>query len=162
MSVVNTHGLRLTIFLVVLAWTSGGAAQGPNAAPSLATIKGLTCSFPLSVSANWDTTGDPQAQIKRSSPLMVQFDEIDTQEGTARLVGTAGSHATLSLSGWSLHIMDIRSTGSLGITTVYAQESRAGKLKAVHTESDYLRFNTPTFIAQPGVSQHYGECEAVR
>jgi hypothetical protein len=58
--------------------------------------------------------------------------------------------------------MDIRPEGSLTITTVFSQESRNRKLKAVYTRTDYLPISMPGFASQPEVSQQYGECEAGR
>jgi len=156
-------GALAVLSCLFLPAVPGSYAQAPAPAPNLGLIKSLNCTFPLSVSTIWDAAGDPQVQVKKVPVLTFQIDEIDTQEGSARMLGVAsGSHVTASLSGANLHIMDIRATGSLTITTIFGQESRDGKLKAVHTRTDYLRYSVPGFVSQPEVSQHYGECEAGR
>ena len=47
--------------------------------------------------------------------------------------------------------------GPLYITTVFNKESRAGKLKAVHTRHEYADVALPGFTSSP--EQYYGECE---
>jgi hypothetical protein len=51
--------------------------------------------------------------------------------------------------------------GQLNVTTVFAQESVPGKLKAVHSRHGYLQMQVGKFISEPSVSQNYGECEIV-
>jgi hypothetical protein len=75
---------------------------------------------------------------------------------------SSGQHVTASLSGSNLHIMDLRSSGSLTITTVFGQETKDGKLKAVHTRTDYLQMSLPGFLSEPEVAQYYGDCEIVQ
>jgi hypothetical protein len=126
----------------------------------LAAVKAIKCTFPVTVTNEW-VNGEPQPQVKKAAVLTFSFDEIDTQEGSARFVGptTAPEHIVAQLSGANLHFMDIRASGSLSITTVFAQESRPKKLKAVYTRTDFLPVTMPGFSAQPEVSQRYGECE---
>ena len=50
-------------------------------------------------------------------------------------------------------------TGSVNITTVFSQEARDKKMKAVHSRHDYLQMSLPGFVSEPTVSQYYGECE---
>jgi hypothetical protein len=64
------------------------------------------------------------------------------------------------LSGWSLYFVE-NSVGQLNVTTVFAQESAPGKLKAVHSRHGYLQMQVGKFISEPSVSQNYGECEIV-
>jgi hypothetical protein len=128
----------------------------------LTNVSSLNCTFPVSVTTVWKD-GEPEVQVKKTPVLTFQIDQIDVQEGSARMVGVAsGQHVTASLSGSNLHIMDLRSSGSLTITTVFGQESKDGRLRAVHTRTDYLRYSVPGFVSQPEISQHYGDCEAKR
>jgi hypothetical protein len=133
----------------------------PNFNP-LTGVTALNCTFPVSVATTWKD-GEPEAVVRKTPVLTFVIDQIDVGEGSARMVGvSSGQHVTASLSGSNLHIMDLRSSGSLTITTVFAQETKDGKLKAVHTRTDYLRYSVPGFVSQPEVSQHYGECEVKR
>jgi hypothetical protein len=156
---MNRH---VAAFAAICGFLLAAHASAQTALNPLTGVTSLACTFPASVTTVW-TAGEPQVTVKKSPVLTFQIDQIDTQEGSARMVGVAsGSHVTASLSGSNLHIMDLRSSGSLTITTIFGQESRDGKLKAVHTRTDYLRYSVPGFISQPEVSQHYGECEVMR
>lgn len=132
------------------------------AANPLTSVRALKCTFPVSAAGTWEN-GEATAQVRRTGILTFQFNEIDTQESTANVAGlTSSSHIVAQLSGWNLHFLDIRPTGSLAITTVFGQESREKKLKAVHTRTDYLPVSIPGFVARPDVFQYYGDCEVVR
>jgi hypothetical protein len=147
--------------LLMVAAAPPGRAQTsvPNPLP---TVKRLKCDFQVSSAAIWEN-GEPTAQIRKSGVLSIQFTEIDTMESTANAVGLASTgHIVAQLSGWNLHFLDIRPTGSLTVTTVFAQESRDKKLKAVHTRTDYLPVAIPGFVARPDVFQYYGECEILQ
>lgn len=141
---------------VVLAAATGAAqtAEPPN---PLTTIKSLKCRFPAATSAVWKD-GQVVAQT-RTQELLFDISEIDVQDGTAELRGTAGrAYVTAVLSGWSLYFVE-NSVGQLNVTTVFAQEASPKKLKAVHSRHGYLQMQVGKFIAEPAVSQNYGECE---
>jgi len=148
-------------FLAALLAALVPAQRRGEPAPNVfSTAKAIKCDFPVMVQAEW-VNGEPQPQIKKSAVLTFSFDQIDIGEGSARFVGptAAPEHIVAQLSGANLHFIDIRPTGSLSITTVFTQASRENKLKAVYTRSDYLAVQMPGFVAQPEVSQRYGECE---
>jgi len=137
------------------------AGQEPAAEPPnpLTTIKGLKCRFPVAASAVWKE-GDPQAQTK-TQQLLFEIAEINVQDGTAEFLGTAGrAYVTAVLSGWSLYFVE-NAIGQLNVTTVFAQEAAPKKLKAVHSRHGYLQMTVGRFVAEPSVSQNYGECEIV-
>jgi hypothetical protein len=145
--------------LVLFLFASAGLDAQTPALNLLAAIKNLKCSFSMSASGTWQK-GEPQARIKMGPVTTFQYTEIDTAESTANVVGLASSgHVVAQLFGANLHFLEMRSTGSLMLTTVFAQESHDKKLKAVHTRADYLPISIPGFVTQPEVSQHYGECE---
>jgi hypothetical protein len=148
----------LWIGLTASSLAYGQAAPEEPANP-LATLRGLTCSFPVASTAAWKD-GEPQAQT-RTQQLRFEIAEIDVQDGTAEYVGTAGkAYVTAVLSGWSLYFVE-NAVGQLNVTTVFAQEAAPGKLKAVHSRHGYLQMTVGRFIAEPSVSQNYGECEIV-
>lgn len=132
------------------------AAEPPN---PLATIKALKCRFPAATSATWKD-GVAVAQPK-TQELLFEISEIDVQDGTAEYRGTAGrAYVTAVLSGWSLYFVE-NAIGQLNVTTVFAQEASPKKLKAVHSRHGYLQMQVGRFIAEPSVSQNYGDCEVV-
>ena len=136
------------------------AAQGPAEPPNpLTSVKRLKCRFPQASSAAWKT-GDPQVQVK-TQELLFELTNIDVQDGTAEYQGTAGrAFVTAVLSGWSLYFVE-NSVGQLNVTTVFAQEASPKRLKAVHSRHGYLQMTVGKFIAEPSVSQNYGDCEIV-
>ena len=158
-------GPRITAFLVaaLLVVTAAVALRGgqaPAEPPNpLMTVKRLKCRFPTASAAAWKG-GDPQVQIK-TQELLFELNKIDVQDGTAEYLGTAGrSYVTAVLSGWSLYFVE-NSVGQLNVTTVFAQEASAKRLKAVHSRHGYLQMTVGRYIAEPSVSQNYGDCEIV-
>jgi hypothetical protein len=134
-------------------------AQQPAADPPniLTSVKGLKCRFPAATGAVWKG-GEPQAQIK-TQEMLFTISEIDVQDGTAEILGTAGrSFVTAVLSGWSVYFVE-SSVGQLNVTTVFAQEASPKKLKAVHSRHGYLQMQVGRYISEPSVSQNYGDCE---
>ena len=131
-------------------------ADPPN---PLKTVKALKCRFPVAVSGTWKN-GEAVAN-PRTQELLINVTEIDVSDGTAEVAGTAGkAFVSAVLSGWSLYFVE-NGVGQLNVTTVFAQESAPGKLKAVHSRHGYLQMQVGKFIAEPSVSQNYGECEIV-
>lgn len=130
------------------------AAEPPN---PLAQVKALKCQFPSVTSAVWKN-GEPQVQTK-TQDMRFDISAIDVQDGTAEFLGTAGrAYVTAVLSGWSLYFVE-SAVGQLNVTTVFSQETSPRKLKAVHSRHGYLQMQVGRFIAEPSVSQNYGECE---
>ena len=128
----------------------------------LSTIKTLKCTFSVSAVGGWKN-GEPEGQIKTGGTVSVQLVDIETQDGSARLVGaTAGEHVVLQASAWNLHFLELQGSGRLTMTSVFAQESKPGRLKAVHTRTDYLKISMPKFESEPTASQYYGDCEVGR
>jgi hypothetical protein len=145
----------LALLLVVTAATVlSGQAEPPN---PLTSVKRLKCRFPTASAAAWKS-GDPQVQLK-TQELLFEITNIDVQDGTAEYQGTAGrAFVTAVLSGWSLYFVE-NSVGQLNVTTVFAQEASPKRLKAVHSRHGYLQMTVGKFIAEPSVSQNYGDCE---
>lgn len=133
------------------------AAQAPDPPNPLTTLKGLKCRFPSATSATWKN-GEAVAQTK-TQEMLFTLSAIDVQDGTAEFTGTAGkAYVTAVLSGWSIYFVE-SSVGQLNVTTVFAQEASPGKLKAVHSRHGYLQMQVGKYIAEPSISQNYGDCE---
>jgi hypothetical protein len=153
--------VRAAVGLLLALSAASPAGQAPAEEPPnpLAALKRLKCRFPVATSAVWKG-GDPQAQVK-TQELLFDINAIDVQDGTAEYLGTAGrAYVTAVLSGWSLYFVE-NAVGQLNVTTVFAQEAAPKKLKAVHSRHGYLQMTVGRFIAEPSVSQNYGECEVL-
>jgi hypothetical protein len=123
------------------------------------TAKALRCTFALNTTATWSKEGSPDAVVKPSK-LVLRFDSINTDEGTAELRnGTVGTGITVQLAARNLHFVQSFRSGPLYVTTVFDQESSGGKLKAVHSRHEYLK--VPLDGATSSPEQYYGECEIV-
>ena len=130
----------------------------PSPPPSrLASAKSLRCTFPLNATGTWKKDGQPDGGLKTSSLVLI-FDSINTDDGTAKLRnGTMESEVVVrSVTGY-LHLMQSFRTGPLYTTTVFDKESSGGKFKAVHSRHEY--FTTPLEGATSSPEQYYGECE---
>jgi hypothetical protein len=149
---------RLAVVLTaVLAIPAPLGAQDSEPPNPLTSVKGLTCRFPAAATATWKE-GQPQVQTKEQE-LLFSITDIDVQDATAEMTGTGGKiFVSAVLSGWSLYFVE-NGVGHLNVTTVFAQEASAGKLKAVHSRHGYIQMNVGKYIAEPSVSQSYGECE---
>ena len=154
MSIARYFGMLEVLICFLLGSDTPNAQR--SAQNRLETATSVKCEFPLYATGTW-TNGEPQAEVK-TAKLSLGFDSIDTQGGTARNLGRFGnSDIVVRLSQGSLHFMLVGSSGPLYITTVFDKESRAGKLKAVHTRHEYTDVSLPGFTSRP--EQYYGECE---
>ena len=154
---MRMHGPYLLFFclLALLANTIHVSAQASEKKNALAEIRMLKCTFPAAATGSWkDWTA--KAEIDQGPALTLVIDEIDIDGGTAR-IGT--THTTALLTQNSVHFMERTMAGSLTMITVLAQKSPQGKMRAVRSRHDYLQMSIPGFVAEPNVSQHYGECE---
>jgi hypothetical protein len=155
---ITRYGLLACALLLLGAGTAAAQATAEPPNP-LTKVKTLKCRFPSATSAVWKE-GEPQAQTK-TQDMRFDISNIDVQDGTADFMGTAGrAFVTAVLSGWSLYFVE-SSVGQLNVTTVFAQEATPKKLKAVHSRHGYLQMQVGKFVAEPSVSQNYGECEII-
>jgi hypothetical protein len=147
-------------FLLIMGAAAGVQAQTAEEPNPLTQIKGLKCQFPAATSASWKE-GAPLPQTK-TQDMRFEITNIDVQDATAEFMGTAGrAYVTAVLSGWSLYFVE-SAVGQLNVTTVFSQEASPKKLKAVHSRHGYLQMKVGRFVAEPSVSQNYGECEVVQ
>jgi hypothetical protein len=132
----------------------------------LSNVERLKCSFTLMSAGTWNK-GVPSAEVTKAT-LSMQFEEIDVQGGTANMVDVSAAaagapHITVRQLGDSLHFLAMNTSGSVYLTTVFAdRESRAagGKnLKAVHTRHEFTEVRLTGWTSRP--EQYYGDCEAV-
>ena len=129
--------------------------------PSLSAAHAVKCTFTLIATGTWEN-GAPAAGVKPAN-LTLQFNAIDTQEGTAEMpginqLGSGAPHIIVRMVEGNLHFLAMNSTGSMYITTVFSdRESRAsGKWKAVHTRHEFTEVQLSSFTSRP--EQYYGYC----
>ena len=135
-------------------------AQAP-AATSLASVQRLKCAFTLMAVGTWDKDV-PSAEVTKTS-LSMQFDAIDTQDGTANVADVSASaagapHITVRLLGDNLHFLAMNVSGSVYMTSVFAdRDSKAGgTFKAVHTRHEFTQVRLSGWTSRP--EQYYGHC----
>ena len=137
-----------------LAGTVALNAQ-PAVRDKLAAAKTVQCAFTTYATGTWKN-GEAQGELK-AGKLSIQFTEINTDEGSARMVGGFGTYDIIvRLSTGALHFIQAFRDGPLYTTTIFDKESRDGKLKAVHTRHEYADVALPGFTSKP--EQYYGEC----
>lgn len=156
---INKHVGVLGIVTACLLGSSGVDAQ--EGLPALATVKNVKCTFPILATGTW-RNGKPEATVKPAG-LSLEFDAVNLDEGTAVLLVNVGGTAAKSdilvrLSKGTLHFVQLFTDGPLYTTTIFPNETRAGKLQAVHTRHEFTAgMSLPGFTWQP--EQYYGECE---
>ena len=150
--------IRIRVASVAIALASAvSVVIGAQAQTRIAGVKSLRCSFPRNATGTWAKDGAPDA-IVRPATLVLRFDSIDPDSGTAQLRnGTVGSEVTVRLAEGYLHLMQSFRTGPLYITTVFDVGEKSGKLKAVHARHEYFAVPLPGATSSP--EQYYGECE---
>jgi hypothetical protein len=151
---------RYSIWFLAVALAGLALAPRPLDAQSqsrLTTARSIRCSFPTGASGTWTRDGMPQGAVKPTKLVLI-FDEINVDEGTARLrSGSGGAEIAVKFAGGYLNFMQAFRTGPLYTTTVFDKETTAGRFKAVHSRHEY--FSTPLPDATSTPEQYYGECE---
>lgn len=155
-----TRRSRSALMALAVGVTLAGAAHARGQQPAsrlLDGVTGLSCTFPLLTTGNWEAAGDAKAETAPAQ-LKVVFTAIDTQDGTAEVQGDVGASTIVVRNiGDYLHLMQLKSTGPIYLTSVFARESRPGKLKAAHTRHEYTDTKLTGYTWRP--EQYYGECE---
>jgi hypothetical protein len=161
MNYIPRHWLGVLFLTLAVQVPSAQAPQGV----ALADVQALKCSFTLMATGNWEKAG-PTAEVTKAT-LSMGFDSIDTQDGTANAVNVSSSsagapHITVRLLADSLHFMAMNTSGSVYLTTVFAdKESRSGaNFKAVHTRHEFTPVRLTGWTSRP--EQYYGYCEVVK
>lgn len=145
----------LALGVLSMALVSSGVVYGQSPQARLAKAKSLKCDFQIVATASW-IGGEPRAETKPTK-LSIGFDEIDSDEGTARMIGTFGpSDIIVRLSTGNLHFVQAFREGPVYTTTIFPKETRNGNLQAVHSRHEFTEVSLPGFTSRP--EQYYGEC----
>jgi hypothetical protein len=156
----DRFGAVVAAVVLAVLWPAESSVAGQE---RLAAAKSLRCSFPVTAVSAWNNAAPPAATVKPASLLLI-YESIDTDEGTARLKsGSAGSDVTARLSGGYLHLIQSFRSGALYTTTVFDKAGPGGtigKLKAVHSRHEYFSVPVPGATSSP--EQYYGECDVTK
>ena len=148
---------RIAFPLVCVLMATSTASSAQFAAQRLAATRTLTCTFTTLAIGTW-INGEAQAQVKPAK-LSIKFEEIDSDEGTARIASDVGKYDIIvRLTEDTLHFVQMFRSGPLYSTTVFSKENAQGKFKAVHSRHEYTDVILPGFTSRP--EQYYGECQA--
>jgi hypothetical protein len=151
---------RALLAAAVLAVFVGLGAAAATAQTTLAEVKSLRCTFTRQTTGSWAKGDAPETAVRPSS-LVLRFEAIDAESGTARLrTGAMATDVTVRLAEGYLHLMQAFRTGPLYITTVFAAGATARGFKAAHSRHEL--FTTPLPGATSSPEQYYGTCEAGR
>ena len=152
---INKNLTTLTISVLLLL--ASQSASGQDAAKkTLANAKSIKCTFPIMAVGNWGRE-KPEARIQTSN-LVLQFDAVNADEGTAELQGSFGKYdIVVRYAGGYLHFIQSFLDGQLYVTTVLDKKTAGGKLKAMHSRHEHTDVSLPGYTSSP--EQYYGECE---
>jgi len=147
----------LTVFAVLLSAPLTMKAQDAGKT-NLASVKSIKCTFPLMAVGTWGRE-QPEAKVKPAS-LVLQFDAINTEEGSAELKSGFGKYdIVVRYAGGYLHFIQSFLDGQLYTTTVLEKKTASGKLRAMHSRHEYTDVSLPGYTSSP--EQYYGECEVL-
>jgi hypothetical protein len=126
----------------------------------LAAARSIKCSFPAMALGSWGKEG-AEGRIKPAT-LSLQFDAINTDEGSAEMKSTFGGKYDIIVryaEGY-LHFIQSFLDGPLYTTTILEKKTADGKLKAMHSRHEFTDISLPGFTSSP--EQYYGTCEILR
>ena len=154
-------GIRTFAIGVVLAIAAGsGTASAQGRTSKLADVKSVRCEFPMITTGTWAKDGTPSAETEPSE-MSLQYDDIDTEEGSASVIGLSGRlYIITRLSGVNLHLLAIERAGPLYITTVFDKPARPGRYKAAHSRHEFTDVSLPGYTSRP--EQYVGDCEILK
>jgi hypothetical protein len=146
-------------FLVIVPLLAVGAnaanAQNRQLMDRLQSASRIDCQFSEIAKGDWTAEG---SQFATSAiEFSAAFFDIDVESGTAEAEGRFGaSYIIVRYAQGYLHFMQTLNSGPLYLTTVLAQESSDGRLKAVHTRHEYTQVSLPGFTSRPEI--YLGDC----
>jgi hypothetical protein len=123
---------------------------------ALAQATSIKCTFSLMSVGTWGRE-KPEAKVQPAN-LVLQFDAINSDEGTAELKAGFGKYdIVVRYAGGYLHFIQSFLDGQLYTTTNLEKKTAGGKFKAIHSRHEFTDVSLPGFTSSP--EQYYGECE---
>lgn len=139
-----------------LACGAEASAQSRDLQRRLSAAVRIDCTFAALATADWDGAA-PQANVQPAQ-LTASFHDINIDEGTAESASRFGdTFISVRYSFGYLHFLQISDAGPLHITTVLAEETENGRMKAVQTRHEYSPTILPGFTSRP--EMYIGDCE---
>jgi hypothetical protein len=134
---------------------SAADAQNRQLMQRLQGASRIDCQFTEIAKGDWTDDG---TQFSTSGvEFSAAFFDIDVESGTAEAEGRFGaSYIIVRYAEGYLHFMQTLNSGPLYLTTVLAQASSNGRLKAVHTRHEYTQVSLPGFTSRPEI--YLGDC----
>jgi hypothetical protein len=149
---------RLIPVVLAALFLSTNAANAQKIEERMEKATAVSCLFTAQAVGNW-TGGTPKVDT-RTPKLVVEFHEVNVDEGSSKAKGEFGSSDILvRYSAGSLHFLQSFRTGPLYVTSIFNREVTpgSGKLLAAHTRHEFTAIALPGFTSRP--EQYYGECE---
>lgn len=139
-----------------------GSIKSQSARGPLANVKSIKCTFSQEAVGTWTDKGtDVKVKAPEGQDKEVQFDSINTDEGSAELKGQYGkSDIVVRYQEPYLHFIQSFLNGPLYTTTVLEKKTASGKFKAMQSRHEYTDFALVGFTSSP--EQYYGECEILK
>ena len=162
----RTHSLPLPVHavpaagfvLAAIAALTGPApaeAQNRELVALLQNAVRAECRFTGVARGEW--TGTTAAFKSEAVDYSAVFFDIDVESGTAEAEGQFGaSYIVVRYAEGYLHFMHTLSSGPIYLTTILAQPSGDGRLKAVHTRHEYTQVSLPGYTSRP--ETYLGDC----
>jgi hypothetical protein len=156
------HTLRRAARGVVPTAAALAAFAGPGhiamAQTALADVKSIQCTFTHQAAGGWTKDGVPDTAMRPSS-LVLRFEAIDAETGTAQLRnGAMTTDVIVRRTEGYLHFVQAFRNGPLYTTTVFEAGVTTGAFRVVHSRHEL--FATPLPGATSSPEQYYGTCEA--
>lgn len=152
------RGTTIAVGVYGCALLAGAAAQTAPTTPSLAAVRTLQCALTLQTAGSWKGS-EPQGETKPIR-MALRYEEVDTDDGTARFVGSAGrTDVAARFVRDALTFIHSGTDGSVALTTV-ARSTGDGKWLAVHTRHEFTETSSAGVTLGP--VQFYGTCTIER
>jgi hypothetical protein len=140
---------------VSVALPASASAQGRELMERLQNATRVDCRFSELATGDW--TADATAFSAGPVEFSASFFDIDVESGTAEAEGRFGaSYIIVRYAEGYLHFMQTLNSGPLYLTTILAQTTAEGRLKAVHTRHEYTQVRLPGFTSRP--EMYLGDC----
>ena len=145
----------IPVAAALLAHPGDAFAQGSALERRLAAATRIDCRFTALATGTWE--GEVPSAAVTPVDIEAAFFDINVDEATAEAEGRFGAtFIVVRYAHGYLHFMQMSDAGPLHLTTVLAQETSDGRLKAVQTRHEYSQTILPGFTSRP--EMYVGDC----